>query len=445
MPCTCRPSAVAALVLFLWLGDASMLPAQAPRVRDSLEARLLALLVEREPGLALQRARLATSEVRLRAAGPREAPTLSAEIEDIPDGVNLPDAGQARLMFEREFLTGGRREAERSVARTARDIAALRLGLAHRAVAAGLQRDLLLWRGWRAIGARLAAEDSLLGEVEAGLAARFASGDARYVDVLRLRTERLRVQVERAEALRSSQAGRRVIEAMLPPADSGQVVLAALLSAVSMEPVPPVREALPPPPEVDSLLGAIGVLRLADLEIEAALAQVARVRAEQSARLVGGIGVQRFGDARGGFEVGPSLRAAVSLPWMVRGSTRALEQAADVAVSEAEASRTAMGARLRLGLVLARDRYAAALERLEVFDAALLTGAREEREAALGGYRAGQLSLLELLDFERALARAETDHLRARIEAGSAYAHLLSAAGAFDPARGGHDSEVSND
>ena len=70
---------------------------------------------------------------------------------------------------------------------------------------------------------------------------------------------------------------------------------------------------------------------------------------------------------------------------------------------------------VRARIAAAAERYAAARERLAVFDAALLRGAREERESALASYRTRGLSLLELLDFERALARAEIDRVRAGI------------------------------
>jgi outer membrane protein TolC len=62
-------------------------------------------------------------------------------------------------------------------------------------------------------------------------------------------------------------------------------------------------------------------------------------------------------------------------------------------------------------------------------DAALLRGAREERESALAAYRTGSVSLLELLDFERALARAEIERVHALLEAVDAWADLMGAPG----------------
>jgi len=426
-----RLPVAAALVAFGFAAPASV-RAQGVAPADSLETTLQAIVLARQPDLAARRAAAATAEARLRAAGASDAPTLGAEVEDIPDGVNLPDAGQLRLMLEREFLTGPRRAAEKAVARTARDAAGARLNLAERSVGAVVLRDLAVWRGWTGVAARLAAEDSLLQEAETGLQGRFAAGEARYVDVLRLRTERLRVRSERAEALRAGQGGRRRLEGLVARSDSVQPAFQVLFDALASRAAAPMTEdTLPPPPDVDSLITALGALRLGDLRVDEARAQAGRVRAARRPQLFGGVGVQRFGDADGGFSVGPSLRASISLPFAVSGSTRAMNQAADLAVAEAAAERTAFATRLRTALLLARDRYAAALERLEVYDAALLTGARQEREAALGAYRSGELSLIELLDFERALARAETDRLRAAIDARFAYADFFTAAAAL--------------
>ena len=91
------------------------------------------------------------------------------------------------------------------------------------------------------------------------------------------------------------------------------------------------------------------------------------------------------------------------------------------------------------------DRYDAARTRIASFDAALLRGARDERESALGAYRSGELSLLELLDFERALARAEIERLRNRIDAADALADLLGADDRDVTDRSSSHTDTAND
>ncbi len=422
----------AALMMFgLWFP--ASLPAQGGPPRDSLTAALLNLVFDRQPELAARRAAVAMAEARYRAAGPVEAPAVGFEIENIPDGVNLADAGQIRLVVEREFLTGSRRAADRALAQAAWDAAAVRLELAERSIGAVLSADLAVWLGGREVAARLAAEDTLLQDTEASLEARFAAGDARYVDVLRIRSERLRARSERADALLGSQEARRQLEGLIAAGDSGVPALQALLERFVELPPRITGEALPLPPDVDSLVAALGTLRLGALEVAGARARADEVRASRSARLFGAIGVQRYGDTTDGFTVGPSLRAAVTLPFAVGGSTRALNQAAALGVVEAQQHQAAATNQLRTALLTARDRYVVALERIQVYGDALLLGAREEREAAVAAYRSGQLSLIELLDFERALSRVETGRVRAAIDAHVAYAHLILTAAGFTP------------
>ncbi len=202
------------------------LPLRAQQVPgDSLLSAFLTAVREESPLLAAARAEVAAAEGARRAAGPSPAPTLSAAIEEVPDGVDLPNAGMLRVDLQRPFFTGRVRGADRASAGVRVELAAARLALLERGLRASVERDLRRWRGWRAIAARLAAEDTLLLDAEAALRARFTAGEARYVDVLRIRTERLRVQTDRAAALRSGQVGRRRLEALSPAAGPARATL----------------------------------------------------------------------------------------------------------------------------------------------------------------------------------------------------------------------------
>ena len=92
----------------------------------------------------------------------------------------------------------------------------------------------------------------------------------------------------------------------------------------------------------------------------------------------------------------------------------------------AEAERGATENRVSSALAVAADRYETARAQIAAYDAALLRGAREERESALAAYRANTMSLIELLDFERALAQAEVSRMRSQAEAADALLDLLN-------------------
>lgn len=275
------------------------------------------------------------------------------------------------------------------------------------------------------IARRLAAEDSLLAAAEDALRARFATGDARYVDVLRLRSERLRAQGERAGAVSEARAGRRALLGLLTASDSSGDVTAIVDSVLHAEAAvldSPVTSV----PAVDTLIRLAGELRLATVDLTRAEAAQAISSNERRPAFLASIGAQRFDAEDGEKTLGATLGASITLPFTVRRSNEAARAAASHDIAAARAHQRAVEVEVRAEIAAALDRYEAAREQLALFDAALLRTAREEREGALASYRAGDLSLLELLDFERALARVEVDRLRNRIAAADALAELVA-------------------
>lgn len=405
------------------LGWPAVAAAQGVPAADSA---LLGALRRANPELAARRAALEAAQAGVRGTGFAGPLRLSAEAEEIPDGLNLPGAGSLRVEVEREFLSPGRRNAQRALAGTDVRAAEATLRATEQRLLAEANRALVRAAGAGLVARRLAAEDSLLAGAEDALRARFSVGEARYVDVLRLRTERLRIAGERAEALASAAAGRRALQTLLTPAGApAPDTLLDRLVRSSLDPL--AGDTLPVPPDSDSLLARSGAAALADAAVERARAARVLLAADQRPRLSASVGLQKF-EGDGGAVFGPTLGGSVTLPSTARQGNRAALAAADARVAAAEAERAATLATLRGTLLAARERYEAARARLALFDAALLRGARQEREAALAAYSAGDLSLLELLDFERALSRAEIQRVQARVDAADALADLYSAA-----------------
>ena len=135
--------------------------------------------------------------------------------------------------------------------------------------------------------------------------------------------------------------------------------------------------------------------------------------------------MQRIGQANNGPALGPSFGFSVSLPFSVRADNDRLRNAAAQSIRTADIEFQSILVSRRAHFAAALERYQSARSRIQVFDAALLRGAREERESALAAYRTGSLSLLELIDFERALARAEIERVKAIIDAADAFADLI--------------------
>ncbi|HYR08227.1 MAG TPA: TolC family protein [Longimicrobium sp.] len=373
------------------------------------------------PELSARRAAVEAARARVAATGFAEPAALSAEVEEVPSGIDLTGAS-VRVEVGREFLAGGRRDAARALAATDVRAAEASLAAAGAALDAAVLRSLTAAAGWSAISRRLAAEDSLLVGAEEALTSRFSVGEARYVDVLRLRTERLRVQGERAEALAETRAARVALQGLLGPVEGRGALIDAAIAETG-----PRLVALPSAPDPDSLLARSGAVLAAQVAVERARAGRALTAAEQRPRFSGAVGLQRFGADDGGGSVGLTVGGSMTLPSTARRANQAALASADAEIAGATAELDATVAAVRAELAAALERYESARIRLSAFDAALLRGAREEREAALASFRTGELSLIELLDFERALARAETERLRSMLDAADALADLYAA------------------
>jgi len=397
----------------------------AAQAADSAPAALRQSVREFSPLLAAHRARVDVALARRGAAGLTPPASASVEVEEVPGGANVIDAGSMRLDVSRELWPSARRRAERSVADRDIERARLEAETVERALDALVTQLLVKTGASAAIAARLSSEDSLLGGAEEALRARFAVADARYVDILRLRTERLRVETELSLSRADARIGRRQLIRLVSPSDSLRLV-SLVDAAVTIEARKFLRGTLPALPNLDSLLSASGAIRLAQLGVERAQALRALTIAEQRPVLAASLGVQRFADEQGDANLGLTAGFSMPLSFMARRGNAARRLVAEREVSLAQAERVATETRVSSALAVAADRYETARAQIAAFDAALLRGAREERETALAAYRANTMSLVELLDFERALAQAEVSRMRSQAEAADAMLDLLS-------------------
>lgn len=427
----CRACPLPALALLLPLALAAQERPAARALREAVQRS--------SPELSARRAAVEAARARAAAAGFAEPAALAAEVEEIPRGMDLTGAS-VRAEVGREFVAPGRRSAARALAATEVRAAQASLAEAGARADASVLRSLTAAAGWSAIARRLAAEDSLLAGAEEALTARFSVGEARYVDVLRLRTERLRVQGERGAALADARGAHVALHGLLGPGEPREALIGAAVAEAG-----PRLAALSPAPDPDSLLARSAAVEWARAAVERARAGRALAAAERRPRFSGAVGLQRFGAEDGGGAVGVTLGGSMTLPGSARRATRWALASADAEIAAAVAEADATVARVRTELAAALARLESARTRLWALDAALLRGARDEREAALASFRTGELSLVELLDFERALARAETERLRTLLDAADALADLHAAGSGDSPreeaARGGgaHD------
>lgn len=395
---------------------------------------LAALLLGGGADVVSRRARLAAADAEIAAAAPRDPAALRVEIENVPDGIAV-DQAQLFAGIEAPILRGPAPGAARSAATRGRDLAALDLQLAERRATARLRRGIATWAAAVAGDRRLADADLMLGDAEESLRSRFAVGDARYVDVLRIRTARVNLGTDRS--LLQSTAATALEEVIgLFVTDSSRAAAREMIGRLS------------PPEVLEFLAGATGSADSSLVDAwQVALgsradAAVELSRARRGTTLQGFLGIQRFQNAAGDLVLGPAAGINLPLTFTAAGSTRSLVAEAEAQraalLAEAAGRRTSLSAQVRQA-VIRRD---AALGRVRTIDGALLAGARAERDAALAIYRSGGLSLVEFIDFERALLLADVSRIEALRDAADAAAaidqlpadELLT----LDAAMGGH-------
>lgn len=405
------------------------LPIVAARgqVNDSTRVELKARIRTATPSLVTARAAVDAARARRAAAGLRPAATLSAEVEEVPDMVNVAGARSMRVDLSQDLIPRGRRAAEHSLADVEVERSQIELELAESLIDATVDVLVVRSAGNAAIAARLASEDSLLSSTEDALRARFAVADARYVDVLRLRTERLRVETEQRRSFAEYRIARAQLIRLAPSLDTA-LVGALVNAAVANESRRIAMGVLTVLPTFDSVTAVAAARRLSALAVRRAEASRRLALSERRPAIAPSLGIQRFEDGTGSSSIGLTAGLSVSLPFTASGANRARLALSDRELTMAIASRTEADAALSNALATATDRYEVARTQVVSFDATLLRGAREEREAALAAYRAGGLNLLELLDFERALAQAEVTGIRSQIEAAEALLQYMTAA-----------------
>ena len=145
--------------------------AAAAQGTPAADSALLGALRRANPELAARRAALDAAQAGTRASGFAGPLRLSAEAEEIPDGLNLPGAGSLRVEVEREFLSPGRRNAQRALAGTDVRTAEAALRATEQRLLAEANRAVVRAAGAGLVARRLAADDSLLVGAEDALRA----------------------------------------------------------------------------------------------------------------------------------------------------------------------------------------------------------------------------------------------------------------------------------
>lgn len=352
------------------------------------------------PEIRVAQAEIAAAQARRQLAGAWEPPSVSLSAGKLATAVS-GDEKEASLRVGQKFAWPGSRQPARKVAELEVAIAQARLdGISLRVrgevlrACRGFQADEMIVQAL--IGLREAATD-----IEQQTTTRLGANAANYLDVLRPRLERARIENDLVEAERTLREERRRLNLLMGIESESSLVLSDSL-----------RFVLLPDSLSDILANALQnrpSLRAAALEIEARSAGVQVAHNDRRPTTELSIGLDRVPGAQG-----PGLGGEISfdlpfVPWTRRPA--AIQEArAHQAGAEAglDAGRRNLESRLRDAWAAAQ----AAKLQIQSFQTQLLPDAQDALRAATQSYRFGQIGGLELLEALRVYRSIELESIR---------------------------------
>lgn len=375
---------------------ASPAAAQHRSPLNEQQARDVEQKLEQHPSRTAAAMAVHAAEARVRGSRVQASSSVVfANVEEVAAG--NPAGSNVTIGLEHEFTPANARRADISIAEAEVLAAQARLAGVTLSLASRAERALMEVIVHRRIVQRLADEDTLLQRAASTLNTRFSVGDARYIDVIRLRTERLRVQADIVDAQAEVSRAFRDLSALV---------------ALDTAPLSNTPARLPEIPQnLDSVIASSPAAAAARATEELARAAVERARAHGTRVWSGSVGMQRFQGDGEQMAFGPALGVALSLPLFNRRAIAIGVETAGLEHSAAARNTTAVMNALRAGVASAYAQIEATARRMAGVDQQLIAAAREERQAALLSYANGELTLAELLDFERSLSRSEVQLL----------------------------------
>lgn len=385
------------LVAAVVLGFAAPAAFASPASLDSV----LAAAMARNPGVRAADSEVLAARARLRQARALEAPSISYEIGKLGLGGD-PGERESAFRFSQPIPFPSQRS------RTIR-VAEVEVGVREALrESAGLKVRREVTRAYRMLQADFqnlrALENlrSVAADLEDLVRVRIGTGGARYLDLLRLRAERVRLENDLIESERTLVEHRQSLHTLMAnPGDE------------SLEP----SDSLTFVPQTDSLgpflaeaLRTRPALRAARLELERDHAGIAAAKAGRlpSAEVSAGMDWIAGGDRPGwGGQITLQLPF---MPWTDRRGR----------VAEAEAIRGGAAERLttaeRSLEAIIRNAFAAvrsAGRQLASFEGVLLADSEDAMRAATQNYRSGQIDGLELFETLRSYRTIQIEHVRA--------------------------------
>lgn len=376
-------------------------PTGAVSLRDALALALL-----HNPALAAYAWEARALEARILQAGRFPNPTLDLMTEDVGAGripgsdSDQPVQPQTTLQLSQVIELGGKRTARQRVAARERDLAAWDYEMARIDVLSDVSR---------AFTRVLVAQDTvtlaetairIVTQGQQSVAARVEAGVVSPIEETRANVAVAGARAEAARARRALDASRTRLALTW-----GSPTAAFSSAAGDLKVEPP---SLPPVGVLTAMLEANPDLARWVAELAQREAALALERSKRVVDVAVSAGYRRYTTVdSSAFVVG----ASIPLPFFNR-NVGGIEEAR-LRLAKSHEERRVVEARVAAALTEAYAALAAAHDEIAILRAAILPGAQQTFDAISEGYRLGRFSLLDVLDAQRTLTSAGSQHLRA--------------------------------
>jgi len=401
-----------AIILALAFGSA-VPPSTVLAAPVSLDS-VLTLAMARNPELRVADREIAAARARLRQTRALEPPSISYEAGKLGLGGD-PGEGESALRLNQTLPFPSQRsrairvaEADVSIAEALRESSALRIRREAIRSYRLLQADLLNIRALETLR-------SVAVDLEELVRVRIGTGGSRYLDLLRLRAERVRLENDIIESERALREHRQSLQAvMAAPIDD------VLEPADSMAFVP-IADSLAT--YLDQAIRNRPALRAARLEVQRGQASVAATKAGFFPSPELSVGMDWIDGIDGNGWGGEISIPLPFVPWTDRrGRVAEAEAVAGGAESKVLAAERSMEMAVRNAFSTARS----AERQLASFEGTLLADAEDAMRAATQNYRNGQIDGLELFETLRSYRTIQIEHVRALLNYELARTDLLT-------------------
>lgn len=389
--------------------QALLVPRTGPLPASLTLEQALEEAAARSPAIVAAEAEVEASRARLRQAGFRINPELSVDVENFAgtgpfSGVN---GVETTVSINQRLDLGGRRSSRVGSAQAALNAQEIRLAIARAELGQSVRTQFATAAATRERLALAVSNNERARELARIADELVAAGREPPLRALRARANAAQADAALRAAEASDTAARRTLASLFGVSElvGGVTGQLELTEQGMIEP-----------------LATLDV-RLAEAE---RLQAEAELRQQQAAGRLDpsvGLGVRRISETND-----TALVAGVSIPLPIFDRNQGNVAAARSDIRSAEARRNAAIAQASARINNAQTSLAAARARVTALESVAAPQAAEALRLANLSYRAGRLSLLELLDAQDAFATAQSELIDARLALAEATATLVRAA-----------------